>query len=262
MGRAVAGALLFSIPLYMTMEMWWLGFSMNRWRLALFTLVTLLLLVGVAYYRGLDDRQDLREAVIDAFLGYGVGVIVGTLFLYLVGVIEPGMSADEIVGKVALQATAGGLGALLARGQLGQREEKPEEQEPPAQRYLGELFIMLVGALFVASTLAPTEEMLLIAYQITPWHALALVALSLGVLHAFVYAVEFRGQHHRGEDESVWSAFRRFTVVGYVLVLLASLYMLWSFGRLDGTAFTPALHYAVVLAVPGTLGAAAARLIL
>jgi uncharacterized membrane protein len=120
LARAVAGALLFALPLYMTVEMWWLGFSMNRWRLALFTLVTVALLVGVAYYRGLDDRLNLREAVIDAFLGYGVGVIVGALFLYLVGVIETSMSADEVVVTLRVEnrgeTTAAGVnveGALL-----------------------------------------------------------------------------------------------------------------------------------------------------
>lgn len=36
-GRAFAGALLFSLPILMTMEMWWLGFSMEPWRLILMT---------------------------------------------------------------------------------------------------------------------------------------------------------------------------------------------------------------------------------
>ena len=31
----VAGALLFALPLLMTMEMWWLGFHMEPWRLIL-----------------------------------------------------------------------------------------------------------------------------------------------------------------------------------------------------------------------------------
>ena len=36
LGRAFAGAIVFSLPLLMTMEMWWLGFSMPAWKLALF----------------------------------------------------------------------------------------------------------------------------------------------------------------------------------------------------------------------------------
>lgn len=262
LARAYAGALLFSVSLYMTMEMWALGETMSRSRLAIFTLVVVAVMVGLAYFRGIDDRLVIKEAVIDAFLGYGVGVIMGAVFLALVGEIEPGMSAGAIVGKVALQATAGGVGALLARGQLGQNESKPEEALPPGLRYPSELFIMLAGALFVGFTIAPTEEVILIAYQMSAWHSLAALALSLAVLHAFVYELEFRGQKRRQRGRTPASVFMRFTVAGYALVFVASLYVLWTFGRLEGTDPTATLSYAVVLGVPGALGAAVARLIL
>ena len=121
---------------------------------------------------------------------------------------------------------------------------------------------MIIGALFIAFNVAPTEEMVLISYIMTPWHALALVLLSLILLHVFVYEVDFRGEHQRPQEMGFWTLFVRFTVVGYVLVLLVCLYLLWSFGRLDDTSVAAALMMAVVLAFPGTLGAAAARLIL
>ena len=38
LGRAFGGALLFSLPLLMTMEMWWFGFTLHPARLALFLL--------------------------------------------------------------------------------------------------------------------------------------------------------------------------------------------------------------------------------
>ena len=50
LGRAFGGAVLFAFPLLMTMEMWQLGFSMNRMRLALFIVATLPLLFGLSYY--------------------------------------------------------------------------------------------------------------------------------------------------------------------------------------------------------------------
>ena len=53
----------------------------------------------------------------------------------------------------------------------------------------------------------------------------------------------------------------RFTVVGYALVLIVSLYMLWTFGRIDGTSLFEIVNTVSVLAFPGAIGAAAARLI-
>jgi putative integral membrane protein (TIGR02587 family) len=104
--------------------------------------------------------------------------------------------------------------------------------------------------------------MILIAYMMTPWHALALVLVSLLLMHAFVFAVEFKGQSTLPPGTPQWSAFLRFTVVGYALALLVSLYVLWTFGRTDGTGFAEVVSTTVVLGFPAAIGAAAARLIL
>lgn len=286
LARAFAGALIFSTALLMTMEMWWLGFYMEPARLALFTILALLLLVRIAHDQGFEDSLTWRAAIIDAFVGYAVGAITAALILPLFGVIHWGMAWDEVIGKVAIQAIPGAIGALLARSQLGENgQDSEQEQSEPDQseqdqgagaggrqgkrqpqsepaRYGAELYTLIVGALFVAFNVAPTEEMALISYQMTPWLGIALVLLSLAILHVFVYEVDFRGEHKRPEGMGFWSLFLRFTVTGYALVLLVCLFLLWSFGRLDATSISAALMMTIVLAFPGALGAAAARLIL
>ena len=171
------------------------------------------------------------------------------------------MSLDEVVGKIALQAVPGSIGAMLARSQLGAREEE-EEEERRRDTYGGELFLAGVGALFMAFNVAPTEEVVLIAQMITGWHALALVGASLALMHAFVYAVEFRGQTAPAPEVSFGSEFLRLTVVAYLIALVVCLYVLWTFGRADGLAPAELLMQAVVLGLPAAVGAAAARLIL
>ena len=59
---------------------------------------------------------------------------------------------------------------------------------------IGELFLMLVGALFLALSAAPAEEMAPIENKMGSAQAVALVLLPLGFTHAFVDAVGFRGQ--------------------------------------------------------------------
>src|SRR5690606_36624145 len=123
-------------------------------------------------------------------------------------------------------------------------------------------FIMGVGALFLAFNLAPTDEMLLIALRLSEWHTIALVLVSLGVMHAFVYGVAFHGEPRDREDASEWSLFVRFTLAGYLLALLLSTYVLRSFGRLDGVSWLVGLKTVAVLGFPASVGAAAGRLIL
>ena len=117
---------------------------------------------------------------------------------------------------------------------------------------------MLAGALFVALNMAPTEEMRLIAYQMTPWHALIAVIGSLALLHAMVYRLGFRGQHETG---SFRDAFLQFSLPGYALVLLTATYVQWTFGHMDGHGLLEGAITTVVIGVPGAVGAGAARLL-
>jgi putative integral membrane protein (TIGR02587 family) len=261
LARAFAGAIVFALPLLMTMEMWALGFSMHPLRLALFLALMFPVLVVLAYYAGFEESVGWHHLVLSACVACAVAFLAAAAGLALLGVLQPGMSLEEIVGKISLQAIPASIGAMLARSQLGEREEQKHE-ERRRDSYLGELFLAGVGALFLAFNVAPTEEVVLIATMMSGWHALAVVGISLATMHAFVYAVEFRGQTAVHPDIGAWSEFFRLTVVAYVLALLVCLYVLWSFGRSDGLALGELLMQTVVLGFPAAIGAAAARLIL
>ena len=260
LARAFAGAIIFSFPLMMTMEMWWLGFYLDRLRLLLFLLVTLVLLVPLSRFRGFEMTGSYIEDVTDAVVAFGVGVLASTMMLAVFGIISFGMPLNEVVGKVAVQAIPASFGAILARGQLSAHDEETESS-PAEQTYGGQLLLMAAGAVFLTFNVAPTEEMILIAFKMTPLHALALIALSIALLHAFVYAVGFSGQEelpdHMGHATGVIS----YSVAGYGIAILISLYVLWTFGRTDGASLSQIAMMVAVLGFPASLGAASARLI-
>lgn len=259
LARAVGGALIFALPMLMTMELWQLGFAMDRLRLALLVVLSLPLLVGVAHRVGFEPSFGWREDLRDAFVALGVGALAGAAILGLFNLLRPAMPASEVAGKVAIQAVPAALGALLARSQLGERRaaRRGRAGARALGGYGGGLFRMIVGALFLGLNVAPTEEMMLISYLMTPWHALGLLALSVAVMHAFHEAARDPA------DPAAWpSRFLRVTLVGYAVVLAISLYVLWTFGRIDGAAGSQVLMATLVLAFPAALGAAAARLIL
>jgi len=269
LARAVAGAILFGVPLLMTMEMWQLGFYMDRLRLVLLVAATVPLLVGLSHFSGFEETFDVKQDAVDAFVAYAVGFIASAAVLTLFNVLRPGMSPAEMAGMVAVQAVPASIGALLAQSQLGAGpgdDSDARDTEGSGHRrpsgYLSQLFLMAVGALFLAFNLAPTDEMVLIGYMMSPGHALALAAVSLIGMHAFVYALEFRGQETAPPGTPRWSVFLRFTVAGYALALLISAYVLWTFGRLDETGLLETVTAVVVLGFPAAIGAAAARLIL
>jgi putative integral membrane protein (TIGR02587 family) len=257
LARAFGGALLFGLPLLMTMEMWWFGFVLEPFRLAVFLLAALPVLFGLAFYAGFSARnRGVGHALLDTFVALAVGFLTAAAALALLGVLEPDAPPRQIAGQLILQAVAGAMGALLAGRQLSAgRDEVGDEDQA---RYLGELFLMVAGALFLVLNMAPTEEMILIAYRMSAVHTVALVVASLAVMHAVVYLVGFAGQEEQGRPVT---AFVHYTLAGYGLVLLVALYVLWVFGRTDGHGLSETADAMVVLGFPGALGAAAARLL-
>ena len=263
LGRAFGGAVIFAIPLLMTMEMWWLGFSMEPGRLLLFMSINFSILIGLSYFAGFERTFSWKEDAMDAFAAFGVGILTSAAMLALLAVITFDMTWGEIVGKVALQSVPTSIGAMLGRKQLGGGQDTRAEEERKAEAgYGGELFLMLAGALFMAFNVAPTEEMILIAYQMSPWHTLALGVLSIVLLHVLVYTVGFSGQESRPEGGTFRSTFFHFTLAGYGIALLISFYVLWTFGRTEDVAPTEIANMVVVLGFPASLGAATARLVI
>jgi putative integral membrane protein (TIGR02587 family) len=261
LARAFGGAIIFSLPMMMTMEMWYPGFYIAPSRLALLLLLGIPLLIGLSHFSGFRQTFRPLDDVVDAFVADAVGFVSATALMLMLALLDFGMSLDEVTGRVALQALPGAIGAMLARSQLGIGREDEERKKREAG-YGGETFPMIVGALFLAFNVAPTEEMILIAFQMSEWHAITLAIVSLLIMHAFVYAMEFEGQASVPPGTHWQSVFLRFTLSGYALALLISLYALWTFGRTQGTALSEIVMMTVVLGFPAAVGAAAARLII
>lgn len=263
LARAFGGALIFALPLMMTMEMWSLGSSITPGRLAVFLGLSLPLLFGLSYYAGFRKTWSVLDDLLDTGAALAVGVATAALLLTLFGVLSLTDPLTDMISKIALQAVPGAIGALLARRQLAAQDSHGDGdgetgEENPRETYASELFLMAIGALFIALNVAPTEEMVLIAYKMSAAHVLALMILSMGVLHLVVYALGFAGQH---PHEKPWLAFAHFTLPGYAIAMSVCLFALWVFGHLDGQSLAQTISTLVVLSFPGALGAGAARLL-
>lgn len=251
----------------MTMEMWALGHTMSQARLALFLLLAFPVLVGLSHLVGFEPTVELIQDGVDALVALAMGFLMSTALLLLLNVIGADTSIREAVGGIGLLAVAGAMGALLAQSQLHAASDQEDREQQRRDRrmqnsYPAQLLAMLTGALFLSMNVAPTDEVVLLAAGMSPWHSIGLVLVSLAIMHGFVYSLEFKGHHQRAEGTTLMSVVLRFSVAGYALALLTSLLMLWLFGRTDDTSLTFVLSEVVVLGFPASVGAAAARLIL
>lgn len=260
--RAFGGAMVFTLPVLMTMEMWWLGFYMQRYRLLLLMLLMFPILVLLSRTLGFKETLTWGDDVADALVAYGIGLAASFAVLLLFGIVTFAMPLHAIVGKVCVQAVPASFGAMLARSQLGGGSGNEENEDGRDLGYAGELFFMVVGGIFLAFSLAPTQEIVVIAFKMTAGMTVLLALASLVIMHGFVYALNFKGQAPTPGDVPLWNLFLRFTVVGFAISLLVSAYMLWTFGRYEGTSMAAFVEEMIVLGFPVSIGAAGARLML
>lgn len=263
LARAFAGAIIFALPMLMTMEMWSIGIYIDPWRLIILILVQIPLLTALSHIIGFKETGGWLDDLLDAFVAFAVATIAATVVLYVFSVIDL-TSPEEVIGKIAIQTFPASIGAMLAHGQLSGGKDANNQKEQRAKHgpYPAEMLLMATGALFLGLNVAPTEEMILLSYMMNPAREIALIAISMMAMHAFVYSLGFSGGPQPHPDVGFWSLFLRFTVAGYALVLVICLYLLWTFGRTDGSGWHEIISAVVVLGFPSSIGAAAARLIL
>jgi len=257
-GRAIGGAIIFSLPMMMTMEMWSLGFYISPIRLMCLILVSLPLFYGISAMVGFRKSKTIYDNAIDVLVAYALTFIATGMVLAIFGIITLDTHPEKILSMLLLQAVPGSLGALLARDVVGQGSAQSEQDK---RNYRDDLIILAAGALFLAFNLAPTEEMVLISYTMTNWHTLLLMIFTLLIMHAFAIA----SSHATAADLQHWVAHRqvflRITCMGYLLAVVISLFMLWVFGSVDEHNLHNTIKVSVVLGFPAGIGAAAARLI-
>ncbi|MBI5445584.1 MAG: TIGR02587 family membrane protein, partial [Deltaproteobacteria bacterium] len=199
LGRALSGAFLFGAPLVFTMEMWQIGSYMDAWRL----LAALLLAVGgnahLAHFAGFKKGSGLRSSLAEAVEALGVGVVASAAFLLMLNRVSFADRASVAFSTILIEAIPLSIGASIANAVF--RKDRDREGDDASSRSARhdlwrDVGATLVGATFVSSSIAPTEEVPLLALELTPWHRAGLVAFSLVVSWIIVFESGFFGSVH------------------------------------------------------------------
>ena len=266
--RGVAGGLIFSLPLLYTMEVWWAGFIARPQDLLLYLAAGFLLLFGYNRYAGLHHDASWLEVGFEAVEEMGLGLLVATGVLWLIGQIDATQTASEVAGKIVVEAVTVAIGISVGSAQLGANdkeelgmESKGGKGKPPLE-LSGQIVLSACGAVLFASNVAPTEEIVQIAAEVSRWQVLGLALLSLGLAAVILFYSDFRGSKSvRSQDEGPGTVALR-VALNYAVALAMSAFILWFFGRFDGASLGTGVALTVVLGVASSLGASAGRLLL
>ena len=278
--RAVSGGLLFGIPLLYTMEVWWIGTSTEPARMVAVLAATFLVVFLLNRTSGFRSTKDVRasDAAMDAVEAVALGLLSVTAILFLLREITVDTPMGEALGKITYEAMPFGIGIALAhhflrRGRSagddeGEGEDEGGDDGGGQQRAEGELrataadvAATVIGAVFVAFNIAPTDEVPMLAAALGPPQLLALVAVSLVVSFCIVFVAGFSNEEQRRQQQGILQHPVTETVACYLIALVVAAAMLWFFQRFDASSpWQESLSHVLVLGLPASVGGAAGRL--
>jgi putative integral membrane protein (TIGR02587 family) len=260
--RGAAGGLLFSLPIIYTMEMWWAGFLATPARLLAGLAATFCLLILYNLYAGLRRDATLAEILIDSVEEMGLGLVVAALLLWLLDRINLSMDPVEVAGKVVVEGLTMAIGFSVGTAQLG-GDSSPEQGTLPGYRDhepWRHLALAACGALLFASNVAPTEEIVVLAAELSLGALLGLAGLSIAIGAVILHYSDFTAST-RGPEAGIMAAMRS-TSQSYAVALLVSAGLLWFYGRFTDESAAAMCAQTIVLGFAAMLGASAGRLLL
>ena len=258
--RGIIGGLLFSLPLLYTMEVWWTGFIASPEKLVGCVIFTFLLLLGYNKHAGVRKDKSTLDLFRESVEEIGMAFIVSFLFLLLINKVGFTMSFREIAGKVIVESMIVAIGISIGTAQLGEEKQVGKGDRKDDGSTTQMLLLALCGGVLVSSSVAPTDEILIIAIASTPVHLIFMVLLSLLLCSLIMGYIDFKNTSLQDEPnlQHTWLL----AVMSYFSALLVSFIMLWFFGRVSNISMGIIIAQVIVLAVPASLGASAGRLII
>lgn len=274
--RGVAGAFLFGAPFLYTMEVWWKGNFTSPPRMLITLAVAYAALVALNVQGGFRSEQPTTWLRIfaDSAEALAIALITAALSLALIRIIRLDTSLEANLGRVVMEALPFSIGVGIANNVLLKRQENGGEDaqaggDAAAHQWhdhawrgtLADAGATALGAVIVAASIAPTDEVPLIAAALpSPW-LLAIIAASLLLSYVIVFEASFGSEQARRSQPGLFQSPISETLISYLISLLVSALMLWLF-QLVRAEDPPGLwlSYTVVLGLPATIGGAAGRL--
>lgn len=275
--RAVSGGMLFGIPLLYTMEVWWIGSETTPRRMffvLLVTFVPVLLLIRTTGFRSTRDVL-WRDALADSVETVALGLVSVTALLVLLREITAATPLEEALGKIVYEAAPFAIGIAVAQHVLRRGRAQGDEEDGDGDggggignaegdgflATVADVGATLVGSLFVAFNVAPTDEVPMLAAAMPPVWLVAVMGASLAASYCIVFVAGFSNQEQRRSQPGILQHPVTETVVSYLLSLAAAAMMLWFFQKLGRDhPFDMSLSHVVVLGLPAAIGGAAGRL--
>jgi len=165
-----------------------------------------------------------------------------------------------VLGSVVNECIPFCLGVGVARFLL-QGDPGMAEDEEDLRGSAADIGATALGAAFVGLSIAPTDEVPMLASAMSPAWQVLLVAATLIISYTVVFVAGFSGQDRRRRHHGVFDRPATETLVTYLVALAVAAGLLWVFQR-GVSPPSDLLARVVVLGLPASVGGAVGRLAL
>lgn len=270
--RGLTGGFLIGIPLIYTMETWWIGETISIPGALLFVAISYLValaLVTVTGFRG--TQPGASHPVTEALETIGLAILATAGVLALLNQIRIDYPIDVIVGRIAVDMFPISLGIAVTNLILSPRETRlgddDESSRGDAPRRSASRALILdfgaafAGALFITVNIAPTEEVPMLASEVSKLAIPIIIVFSLILTYAIVFEAGFGGLERRRKSPGPFQQPLTETTIAYLIALMTCAGLLLMYGRIgSGDDWNEAFVQIVILGLPASIGAAAGRL--
>ena len=268
-----SGGFLFGIPLLYTMEVWFIGSYVQPSMLLSILAVTSIVIFIINRIEGFrpQESETLPGAIAETIETLAIGMVCSALMLIILKRIDLQTSLTETLGKIIFEGVPFSLGVAFSRSLLsgdgeadsdeGRDKSGSNQSQKSWQDTTADFGATLIGALFIAFSIAPTDEITVLAASASsPW-LLIIMFTSLLVSYCIVFASEITNYQQRLHQLGVFQSPLSETVISYLVSLFVSMLMLWFFQKIAlSDPWYIWLRYTIILGLPASIGGAAGRL--
>jgi len=265
--RAFSGAFLFGVPLLYTMEMWWLGQVASPGDLLLMLGIALLANFALVTVAGFKRETSLFARLEQTLAAVAVGVVGAAVVLVTLNQLTVNDAPHTIIGKIMLQVLPLSIGASLANIVFGRNDDRQGDDDDGGSKMPGvwhalfnDVGATAIGAMFIAASIAPTEEVPTLAARMSYWHLLALIGLTLVTGYVIVFASGF-DPAAKQDRQHLFQHPATETALSYLVALIVSFGVLVLMKQVSAEGPSSfALTQTLVLGLPAMVGGAAGRI--
>jgi putative integral membrane protein (TIGR02587 family) len=271
-----SGEFLFGIPLLYTMEVWFIGSYVEPAILLTILAITFVIVLLINQIEGFrpQESETISEAIAETIETLAIGLSCAALVMIILQQINLQTSLPEALGKIVFEGIPCSVGVAFSRSLLtGDLETNLDNHNDSScqsskqqssivwKDTVADLIATIIGSLFVAFSIAPTDEIDMLAASASPVWLLIIMLTSLLISYGIVFASKITNYQNRFQQSGIFQRPQSETIISYLVSLLVAMLMMWFFHKLTfGDPWFIWLRYSIILGLPACIGGAAGRL--